>query len=81
MCLSGETSVLYVVEMIHLQAHQESAVAARDAQAAYDMANQAKNLSMGEMSRVNDLVKEITDFRAEKKATPEGIAAIADEVN
>ena len=45
------------------------------------MANQAKNLSMGEMSRVNDLVKEITDFRAEKKATPEGIAAIADEVN
>ena len=49
-------------------------------QAAYDLANEAKNRSLGEMSRVNDLVTKIDGFTSGDKAKPEDVKELANQV-
>jgi len=48
--------------------------------AAYDLSNEAKNRSLGEMSRVNDLIAKIEGFTSGDKATPEDVKTLANEV-
>jgi hypothetical protein len=48
--------------------------------AAYDLANEAKNRSLGEMSRVNDLIAKIEGFTSGDKATPDDVKTLANEV-
>ena len=50
-------------------------------QAAYDLSNEAKNRSMGEMSRVNDLISKIEGFTSGDKAKPEDVKTLANEVS
>ena len=52
----------------------------RSRSSAFDLANEAKNRSIGEMERVDGLVKNIDDFTGEDKATPEDVQALADQV-
>ncbi len=44
------------------------------------MANEAKNRSLGEMSRVSDLIAKIEGFTSGDKATPEDVKILANEV-
>jgi hypothetical protein len=48
--------------------------------AAYDLANEAKNRSLGEMSRVSDLIAKIEGFTSGDKATPDDVKTLANEV-
>ena len=68
--------VLYEVR----QARQISEGAANQAQAAYNMANQAKERSLGEMARVSELTRRIDEFNSNEQATPEDVKALAEEV-
>jgi hypothetical protein len=50
-------------------------------QAAYDLANEAKSRSMGEMSRVNDLTDKINALTSGDKAKPEDVKELANQVH
>ncbi len=63
------------------KAHGKAVGAAKDAQAAFDMANEAMNRSVGEMQRSRDLSQTIDDFTTSDKASPENVQTLADEVN
>ncbi|XP_040566371.1 laminin subunit beta-1 isoform X1 [Lepeophtheirus salmonis] len=53
--------------------------AANAAQVAYDRANEARNRSAGEMTRINELLEKIKEFTEGEKATPEDVKKLANE--
>ena len=58
-----------------------SRAASDEAQAAYDSANQAKELSMRELEEVTSLNGKIADFTSKDRATPENVKEVAEQVN
>ena len=63
------------------RAKQVSRAASDEAQAAYDSANQAKELSMRELEEVTSLNGKIADFTSKDRATPENVKEVAEQVN
>lgn len=59
---------------------QRATGTASSAQQAFDVANEAKNRSMGEMSRVDSLVERISNFTVTDKASPDDVIDVAEEV-
>ena len=62
------------------RAQQTSMAASNEAQAAYDFANQAKELSMRELEEVTSLNGKIADFTLKDRATPENVKEVAEQV-
>ena len=62
------------------RAKQVSRAASDEAQAAYDSANQAKELSMRELEEVTSLNSKIADFTSKDRATPENVKEVAEQV-
>ena len=60
--------------------HDKSERAEKEAQSAYDMANQAKERSMGELQSVTELTQRIENFTSSDQPTPENVKKLADEV-
>ena len=63
------------------RAQQTSSSASNEAQAAYDFANNAKELSMREVEEVTSLNGKITDFTDKDRATPQNVKEVAEEVS
>jgi len=61
------------------RAKQVSRAASDEAQAAYDAANQAKELSMRELEEVTSLNSKIADFTSKDRATPENVKEVAEQ--
>ena len=62
------------------RAQQKSIAASNEAQAAYDMANDAKERSMGELTRVSELTQLIEKFTANDVPTPQNVKELAEQV-
>jgi hypothetical protein len=62
------------------RAQQTSLAASNEAQAAYDFANNAKELSMRELEEVTGLTSKITDFTSKDRATPQDVQKVGEEV-
>ena len=62
------------------RAQQTSMAASNEAQAAYDFANQAKELSMRELEEVTSLNGKIAEFTSKDRATPENVKEVAEQV-
>ena len=62
------------------RAQQTSLAASNEAQAAYDFANNAKELSMRELEEVTGLTSKITDFTSKDRATPQDVQQVAEQV-
>lgn len=62
------------------KAHSKAVMASGEAQAAFDLAFEAKNRSVGELQRASDLSQTIDDFTSSDKASPENVQMLADEV-
>lgn len=61
--------------------HQSALGAVQEAQRAFDLANEAKNRSVGETTRVDSLVDSINVYTSGDKASPEDVQKLADEVS
>jgi len=61
------------------RAQQTAQIAEQEAQAAYDLANEAKERSMGELQQVSVLTEKIQTFTTSDKATPENVKELADQ--
>eukprot|EP00094_Tigriopus_californicus_P009037 TCALIF_08711-PA protein Name:"Similar to LanB1 Laminin subunit beta-1 (Drosophila melanogaster)" AED:0.08 eAED:0.08 QI:0/0.86/0.81/1/0.86/0.87/16/623/1807 len=59
--------------------HQNALGAVQEAQRAFDLANEAKNRSVGETTRVDSLVDSINVYTSGDKASPEDVQKLADE--
>ena len=62
------------------RAQQTSLAASNEAQAAYDFANDAKELSMRELETVTGLTSKITDFTSKDSPTPQDVQQVAEQV-
>ena len=63
-----------------LQAHNKAKTAATEAQAAHDLAAEAKQRSVEELERSSSLSTQIEEFTNDEKASPESVQALAQEV-
>ena len=61
-------------------AGQAASAANNEAQMAYDKANQARNMSMSEVTRVTEVQRSIDEFQRSGPPTPEDVKALAEEV-
>ena len=61
------------------KAHSVAETAAKDAQAAFDLAKQAKDRSVGELERSTELAVKIDAFTSDDKASPADVQSLADE--
>ena len=61
------------------KAHSVAETAAKDAQAAFDLAKQAKDRSVGELDRSTELAVKIDAFTSDDKASPADVQSLADE--
>ena len=63
-----------------MQAHNKAKTAATEAQAAHDLAAEAKQRSVEELERSSSLSTQIEEFTNDEKASPESVQALAQEV-
>ena len=63
-----------------LQAHNKAKTAATEAQAAHDLAAEAKQRSVEELERSSSLSTQIEEFTNDEKASPESVQKLAQEV-
>ncbi len=63
------------------KAQQKASAAQAAAQRAYDSAAEAKDRSMGEVDKVDEVVKAIEEFTVSDKATPEDVRKEIAEVS
>ena len=73
-------SIIHIVLNEVRRAQQTSLAASNEAQAAYDFANNAKELSMRELEEVTGLTSKITDFTSKDRATPQDVQQVAAQV-
>ena len=62
------------------RAQQTSLAASNEAQAAYDFANDAKELSMRELETVTGLTSKIADFTSKDSPTLQDVQQVAEQV-
>ena len=62
------------------RAQQTSLAASSEAQAAYDFAQDAKELSMRELEEVSSLTSKIEEFTSNDQAKPEDVKELAEQV-
>ena len=80
-CLRNNDTFFWLTVLNDVRrAKQVSRAASDEAQAAYDSANQAKELSMRELEEVTSLNGKIADFTSKDRATPENVKEVAEQV-
>ena len=80
-CLRNNDTFFWLTVLNDVRrAKQVSRAASDEAQAAYDSANQAKELSMRELEEVTSLNSKIADFTSKDRATPENVKEVAEQV-
>jgi len=62
------------------KAHTKALAASSEAQAAHDLAAEARNRSVGELERSTELTQRIEDFTSGENASPEDVQSLANEV-